>query len=71
MGWGQGRDEEEWIEDEIQLSAKVGKERGEKAKKDANPKAEEELPRAMIHDNVDNTASITFDEMNVEAKSNV
>jgi len=53
------------------LSAKVGKERGEKAKKDANLKAEEELPRAMIHDNVDNTASITFDETNVEAKSNV
>jgi hypothetical protein len=70
MGWGRGRDEEERIEDEIRLSAKVGKERGEKAKKDANLKVEEEPPRAMIHNNVDNTASITFDETNVEAKSN-
>jgi hypothetical protein len=67
-GWGGGRDEEERIEDEIRLSAKVGKERGEKAKKDANPKAEEQPPRAMIHDDVDNTASITFDETKVEAK---
>ena len=67
-GWGRGRDEEERIEDEVRLSAKVGKERGEKAKKDANPKAEEQPPRAMIHDDVDNTASITFDETKVEAK---
>jgi hypothetical protein len=65
-GWA--RDEEERSEDEIRLSAKVGKERGEKAKKDANQKAEEEPPRSMIHDDVDNTASITFDETKVEAK---
>jgi hypothetical protein len=38
----------------IRLSAKAGKERG-KAKKDADPKAEEELPRATIHDDVDDS----------------
>ena len=49
---GGGRDEEERSADVIRLSAKAGKERG-KAKKDADPKAEEELPRATIHDDVD------------------
>jgi len=42
--------------------------RGEKAKKGADPEVEEEEPRTMTVDNVDNTASITPDETKLKTK---
>jgi hypothetical protein len=45
-----------------------GKKRGEKTKKGADPEVEEEEPRAMTVDDVDNTASITHDEMKLKTK---
>ena len=63
--------DEEGSGDESRLSDKGGmggKKRGEKAKKGADPEVEEEEPRAMTVDDVDNTASITPDETKLKTK---
>ena len=45
-----------------------GKKRGEKAKKGADPEVEEEEPRAMTIDGVDDAALITPDETKLKTK---